>query len=818
MNQGKILKERYKIIKDLCRGVFGKTYIAKDRLGGDQSICVVKQLQPLITDLSILEEARRRFELEATVLHRLGKHDRIPRLLDYFEENQTFYLIREFIEGQDLSLEISSDRLWSEDRVISLLRDVLSILKFVHQYNVIHRDIKPERLLRRKSDGNLILIGFCAIHEIETLVLNSEGITCTSAIGTPGYMAIEHLEGKPRFNSDIYSLGMTAIQGLTGVTPFQLHHKQQIHEVSWRSRSRVGDKLAAILDKMVRFDFKDRYQSVDEVLNDLRNFSSLQDLQLESKRDLAVELESPSLQNLQLELKRDRVPELESASQGQLPFSPSPPKLLDLNVGFTPVSTRYEEAEIQRSTDRYLLEDRPKELTLNSTQNETLSISKPFQYSPEPEKVEKKSVKLRLILSGVLTIAVGLLGFFLWPSIRFAYWVNRCNRLIDFEQFTEGLNVCNRAIAIRPNNPKVLKYKGDALLSLGRYEAALVAYEKALHDRPDFYQAWNTRGQVLYRLQRYQAALESHDKALAIAPEESTGIKGRGIALIGMGDYRGSLAAFEEAIVMKIDDWQAWEYKGLALEYLQEIPQARAAYNEAIAILENQIDKQLDEALAWVDRGRILGKLQRQEDALASYEKAIEINPDFYRAWIGKGSALFFLQRYEEALTAYKKVTEINPDYHLSWHNQGSMLADGFGQYEEAIASYDRAIELNPSFYPAWRDRGGALMKLEEYNRAIASFDEALKISPDDYQSWGNRGIALVQLERYDEALAAFDKALSINPEDPLAWANQGWALEKANRVTEAIAAYDKAIEIKPDFQPAIAARQKLLEMRPTNQ
>ncbi|MBW4639290.1 MAG: protein kinase [Gloeocapsa sp. UFS-A4-WI-NPMV-4B04] len=269
--QNTALRGRYKIIKLLGSGGFGETYLAEDRDLPNRPICVVKRLQPKSNSPAVLQ-AKRLFNSEAEVLYRLGNYEQIPRLLAHFEEDQQFYLVQEFIKGHDLSKELTPGKRWSEAQVIEFLEDILKTLEFVHQQKVIHRDIKPANLIRRKQDEKIILIDFGAVKEIETLVANTQGNThSTIAVGTPGYMPNEQQGGKPRFSSDIYAAGMVAIQGLTGISPEQLPEDTTTGEIIWRQQAQINDRLAAILDKMVRSHFRDRYHSVAEVLSDLHN-------------------------------------------------------------------------------------------------------------------------------------------------------------------------------------------------------------------------------------------------------------------------------------------------------------------------------------------------------------------------------------------------------------------------------------------------------------------------------------------------------------------------------------------------------------------
>lgn len=280
-----VISQRYQIIQNLGSGGFGQTFLAKDLQLPDHPKCVVKRLKPATSDANILQIASRLFESEARILHKLGSHDRIPRLLAHFEEAHEFYLVQELIDGYELTNElIATER--SEDgypvgrmneaQAIAFLLDVLEILVFVHQQGAIHRDIKPANLMRRRSDGKLVLIDFGAVKQVETATV----IASTVAIGTDGYMPNEQAIGKPRPCSDLYAVGVIAIQGLTGVPPRLLSEDMETGELAWRQsppyaatkyRTQISDELARVITKLVKYDFRDRYQSAAEALADIQN-------------------------------------------------------------------------------------------------------------------------------------------------------------------------------------------------------------------------------------------------------------------------------------------------------------------------------------------------------------------------------------------------------------------------------------------------------------------------------------------------------------------------------------------------------------------
>ncbi len=233
-------------------GGFGETFVACDTQLPGSPQCVVKKLKPQANDPVTLETARRLFDTEAQVLYKLGTHDYIPQLLAYFEENAEFYLVQEFIEGHDLSQELIPGKTLSQDEVISLLMEILQILEFVHQQKVIHRDVNPlvhqqkvihrdvnpHNVLRRQQDGKLVLIDFGAVKQITTQVVTPQGHTqATVAIGTPGYLPGEQAQGHPKFSSDIYAVGIIAIQALTGLPPEQLERDADTNEIIWQNHT-----------------------------------------------------------------------------------------------------------------------------------------------------------------------------------------------------------------------------------------------------------------------------------------------------------------------------------------------------------------------------------------------------------------------------------------------------------------------------------------------------------------------------------------------------------------------------------------------------
>lgn len=267
-----LLDGRYQIIEVIETGEFGLTYLAKDIRRPGEPQCFVKHLRPGTSEPELINTTRRLFQKEAEVLEKLGQHDQIPQLFAFFEENEEFFLVESFVAGHSLSTEIVPGKPLTEEKVILLLKELLEILVFVHGQGVIHRDIKPGNLIRRYSDNKLVLIDFGSVKEIH---IAQRQAPVTVRIGTMEYMPIEQFEYNPQINSDIYALGMIGIQAMTGLPAYDLPKLRDLKnsqkgEIIWRHLAVCSQGLADVLDNMVCYDFRERYQSAAEALADLR--------------------------------------------------------------------------------------------------------------------------------------------------------------------------------------------------------------------------------------------------------------------------------------------------------------------------------------------------------------------------------------------------------------------------------------------------------------------------------------------------------------------------------------------------------------------
>ncbi|NCT45938.1 MAG: protein kinase [Microcystis aeruginosa G11-09] len=264
-----LLRERYRALKLIGQGGFGKTFQAIDEDKPSKPYCVIKQFFPSAQGTGTLQKAAELFKEEAIRLDSLGRYPQIPELYAYFTSNDgRQYLVQEYIEGQNLEQELKQEGVFNEAKIKHLLSEILPILEFIHSKQVIHRDIKPENIIRRKSDNKLILVDFGAAKFVSPLNRSMTG----TIIGSAEYVAPEQGNGKAVNASDLYSLGVTGIYLLTGISPFDLFDGGE-HQWVWRQwlvNNPVSNELGNILDKLIEFGTKKRYQSASEVLSALQ--------------------------------------------------------------------------------------------------------------------------------------------------------------------------------------------------------------------------------------------------------------------------------------------------------------------------------------------------------------------------------------------------------------------------------------------------------------------------------------------------------------------------------------------------------------------
>ena len=274
LTAGSTLEKRYRIVRELGYGGFGRTYLAED-LNRYNEYCVLKEFAPQVRDPQEVRKAEELFKREAGVLYKL-QNPQIPRFRELMRLNignrEALFLAQDYVEGQTYTelLQSHPQQRFSEAEVVELLRQILPVLQYIHVAGVVHRDISPENLIQRQQDKLPVLIDFGAVKQAATTVISqSTGRPMMTLLGKEGFAPQEQIQHGQAFpSSDLYSLAVTILVLLTGKDPKALYDSSKV-AWNWRKHVSVSPALGNLLDKMLAYRPRDRYQSATEVLQAL---------------------------------------------------------------------------------------------------------------------------------------------------------------------------------------------------------------------------------------------------------------------------------------------------------------------------------------------------------------------------------------------------------------------------------------------------------------------------------------------------------------------------------------------------------------------
>ncbi|PPS43184.1 serine/threonine-protein kinase [Chroococcidiopsis sp. TS-821] len=271
---GEVLEKRYRLVRQLASGGFGRTYLAEN-LHRFNERCVLKEFAPQVQNDRELEKAKELFEREAGALYNL-KHPQLPRFLEFFQAEtkagiNCLFLAQDYIEGDTYYDLLRSRGSFSEAEVRQLLCKLLPVLSYIHAQGVVHRDIAPDNIILRNSDQMPVLIDFGGVKQVAaTVVSQFTGLGMPTLIGKQGYAPEEQMrQGKVYHNSDLYALAVTALVLLTGKEPQDLYDSYK-GTWQWRKEINISPQLEAVLHKMLAYKPGDRYANAEEVLQALQ--------------------------------------------------------------------------------------------------------------------------------------------------------------------------------------------------------------------------------------------------------------------------------------------------------------------------------------------------------------------------------------------------------------------------------------------------------------------------------------------------------------------------------------------------------------------
>jgi serine/threonine protein kinase/regulator of sirC expression with transglutaminase-like and TPR domain len=754
----RVVGGRYRITQYLGGNARINTYLAENLRRKHQSPCVLQQIDLPEGDRTDWELVERRFSEELSLLERLSYHDLISQIWDRFEENEAFYLVREHIVGETISQISAKGGKWSEKQVSELLEHILNLLVFVHQHHLLHRQIEPNNILIRYSDRMPILIDFGVLADMATALDPHNAKTNDRR---KKYLAPEQLAGRPTVGSDIYALGITAIEMLTGSDAAQLTRHSETGEIVWKTPISFSRRLAKILEKMTCLDVGKRYQSAEKVIGDLKK------IQVAAKPEL------------------NAVHNTATSSYSQRANGLRPMHLLVAGLG---IICLLGSIEFAFPTIRPLY----------------------YWYRGKQQLAARPKTALISFLDAIN----------LQPNHALA-WEGKGDALYSLEKFPAALEAYQQATKLDTKREQIWNKQGSTLFRLEKFSAALEAYQRSSEIEPQNREALVGKGKTLQSLKRYSEALEIQESVLNNDPLNPELLSDRGHSLMGLSRYYDALGVFNRVQAIAPRDPQLWQDKAISLYELNRPQEAQRVIGEVIDTYNLLAKEQPPSFQNLVAQGDFLNRvlslvsprtnssdLARQAEI--SYQTAASLKPDGYEAWLGQGRLAYTENRYDDALASITQALQLQGESPLAWYTRGLILQNGKSQPMEALQAYEKSIEFEPALPEAWYSRGSVLAEQLRYNDAIESFKQSLRLDPQNTQAWLDLSNSYLKIDRSDLAIGTIDRALAFKPQELEVWQQKGTILTALGQYSEACDAYRQSRQIDPNYTPILEAMEQL--------
>ncbi len=646
-----IILERYQIIELLNGTPGGRSYLSEDASQSNFERYVVKQFLPPSKDPKLLKVSHSVLETEVKPLKKLARQDdRIQSLTTFFEENKNFYLIRNYIIGQSLKKEIVPGKKLSWEQVLNILLEVLEILDFIHSRGIIHGNLKPANIIRRESDNKLVLTDFGAPQQaVSNVVASSE------------YMPIEQTYRNAQFNSDIFTLGIIAIEALTGLTAREIiSQKNQknadAEKIIWHPRSyKVNPKFANIIDKMVHLNYQNRYQSVKDLLKDLQ----------------AINQPQSNLVYQKLKKQVSKNPKFSSFIASFIVVG-----IVGL-LFFVPRDLNYARQLYQQGILYYDKADYKQAIKL---------LSQAIKINPEYSSA--------------------------YNSRADAYY-----RLGNYEKSQQDSSA---AIRNNPNDANAYYDRAFSLYLIGEFNGAIIDYNQAIKLNSEYANAYYGRGLARHEIKENRKAITDLDRAIAINPKFASAYFQRGIIHREIKEKLEAIKDFNKAIKINPQYTQAYYERGKTRYALNEKLVAKKDFTKVIELdskyvdayiaranvyndlgypkqayedYEKAIEMNPEDPKTYIHRGKYRFKMKDIEGAIENYDLAIKLDSNSATAFNNRGNAYLELGKWNKALKDYSQAIELNSQYASAYYNRGLLRTD-LGRVPSAIEDFQMAADV----------------------------------------------------------------------------------------------------------------------------
>ncbi len=718
-----ILDKRYRFIQPINSTILGQTYLAADthRPGAPQ--CVVREIQLGNFKSENKEIILSLFQEKVENIYSLSKHEGLPNLLAYFEENNNIYLVEDYIVGTSITEEFAKDKPLFAGEVINILKEVLEVLVWIHGQGEIHGKIKPGNLVRRVLDGKLFLINFGLEREIQRILeLNQEPLISEkysqNNFESLLYIPLDKNQQKVDKKNDIYALGIIAIQALTGLSPQDLLQQQQTNhtlgiEIPWQNLQVCSLALSDIIDKMVNSQGEQSYESATEVLAELSKISVSVDTKILSKPETTITR------------PQEITPEI------NIPSSPTQPT----------------------NKNKIILIGSLAFITIIGT---AIALFWQYQFISKAQILSKQGQELAKQGKQQAAIANYTEALKLNPHNASIYY-QRGNSYYSQKAYEKAIKDYTAAITIKAKYSDAYYQRGVIYYELNDNEKAITDLTKALRINPKYAKAYKKRGQIYSEIGDYKNAIQDYSQSIRLNPKDSNSYIDRGIARETIGDREGAISDYTQAIQLNQNDVQAYHYRGKSYLEMADYQEAIADYNQVLEFKQDDVDAYRNRCSAYLN-------LANYQAAIYDCNQAIEINPQNDLAYNHRCIAYFNLGEYRRATEDCSIAIDINNENAKAYINRG-LAESARGYLQAAIEDLTTAIKINPQDSLAYNHRGIVFSEIGNYNQAIQDFSQAIKLNPSNAKAYYNRGIILYELQELPAAVADFRQSANLSLE-----------------------------------------------------
>ena len=741
--------------------------------------------------IAVNSEGRERFKIEAKAAASLN-HPNIATIYAIEENDDDTFIVMEYIEGRELKELTSDNRQLPISDVTDYATQIADGLKAAHKKGVTHRDIKSSNI--KITDEDQVKIMDFGLAKVRG---GAQVTKVGTTLGTAAYMSPEQTQGVAvDHRTDIWSLGVVLYEMLTGRLPFAGDYEQAVfYAILNEEPAPVADLredapkgLVQIIDKTLRKDVTNRYQSINGIITDLG----------------ALQLSRSGAQSRPHPIRKGRrvvsfwaltVLLAFAGFIAYLQYFSTSPKKADFTIAIAPFWGQNDAAVDEGRTMQAYVERKVRELL--GHEEDVIVLGKEIGSVPRTHDEARtlgEQVKAALVIWGEVVVLHGEVEIQPYLTV--------------LEQGA-GLGVESpqtfHALLSEPNQLSLRKAEAAeignlALIVAARYyrwknpDKALTILQGIT---PQSIESLSLGAWIYYEKREWQKAEEQFQEVISVDPE--------GVSYhvhIGLGEvyrwqhkYAEATQQLMRAKALAPDNWAPCYWLGL-LFYEQGL------YDNALEEYRLASERDPKNAAPHSGLAQAYGDLGRFDEAVSEYQQAMELDPkneDRYRSNL---ASIYAKQNeIDRAITEYKKASKINPQNEQT-HLDLAELYQKDSRYGDALREYKTAIKLAPNKTWLYRNLARFYMQQGDTVGARQTMHALVELKPDDPSPSFELAEIYHILGEFSNAILEYHKAIELKPndtwQDAMAYVNLGVLYALRNQHKEALESYATAVQLAP--------------------